>query len=514
MQRLFPLLITLSCLISACDSVPKSPNVVIILADDLGYGDPGVYNADSKILTPHIDALAAEGMLFTDAHSPSSVCTPTRYGLLTGRYAWRTALKSSVLWSWDRPLIEEDRLTLPKMLKQKDYTTACIGKWHLGWWWPATSQDEFANSSLPIGQYGGVARHNLWQQIDFTSPMAGGPLAAGFDYYFGDDVPNFPPYVFFENNRLLGVPEDMKPDSMFGNPGPMIDGWDLTKVMPTITQKAVNYIHQASKKNEPFFLYFSLTAPHTPIAPDDKFIGKSKAGRYGDYVQQVDGTVGQVVEALRTSGVLENTLLIFTSDNGSPQRDGTNMNGRIATVKAFDHDPSKPWRGMKGDIWEGGHRVPFIVSWPNRIQAGSTTELLVSQTDLMPSIAALLDIPITGNDSAGIDGAVNAAVDGFDMSPTLLGSTSKAPVRETIVHHSLDGTFAIRQGDWKLILGKDSGGFSKNLVSENVPVETAGQLYDLSIDPGERNNLYGLHPEKVEALTTLLEKYQADGYSH
>ncbi|MFK7846687.1 MAG: arylsulfatase [Rhodothermales bacterium] len=504
MKRFVPLYITLICLICACNPVEESPNVVIILADDLGYGDPGIYNSDSKISTPHIDALAAAGMRFTDAHSPSSVCTPTRYGLLTGRYAWRTELKSSVLWSWDRPLIEEDRLTLPKMLKQQGYATACIGKWHLGWWWPSTSGGGYANRSLSLGQNGGEARINLWQQIDFTKPMEGGPLAAGFDYYFGDDVPNFPPYVFFENNRLLGVPGPMKPDSMFGNPGPMVDGWDLTKVMPAITQKAVEYIHQESKKNKPFFLYFSLTAPHTPIAPDQSFIGKSEAGRYGDYVHQVDGSVGEVVDALRASGMLENTLLIFTSDNGSPQRDGTNMNGKIATVKAYGHDPSKPWRGMKGDIWEGGHRVPFIASWPNRIPAGNTADQLVSQTDLMSSIAALLDIPI----EAG------AAVDGFDMSSILLGSQSESPIREAIVHHSLDGTFAIRQGNWKLILGKDSGGFSKNLASENTPVETAGQLYDLSSDPGEKSNLYAQYPEKVEVLMALLEKYQADGYSH
>ena len=204
----------------------ERPNIVLILADDLGYGDPGCYNAESKVPTPHLDRLAAEGMLFTDAHCPSSVCSPTRYGLLTGRYCWRTELKSGVLWPWDAPLIEPDRLTLPKMLKKVGYQTACIGKWHLGWNWP-TRDDSRINDTLPLGRYDVRIRSAFSQKVDFSQPIQSGPLAQGFDYYFGDDVPNFPPYIFIENDRVLGIPSEPKPAAMFGHPGPMLPGWDL-----------------------------------------------------------------------------------------------------------------------------------------------------------------------------------------------------------------------------------------------------------------------------------------------
>ena len=481
-------------LLSSCRKVPQLPNIVIILADDLGYGDPQVYNPDSKIPTPHIDALASRGMRFTDAHTPSSVCTPTRYGLLTGRYAWRTELKRSVLWTWDKPLIAPDRPTIPKLLRSKDYNTACIGKWHLGWRWPSKAGEGYSNDSLPIGQYGFEGRNDHWRQIDFSKPLSGGPLEAGFDYYFGDDVPNFAPYTYFENDRLLAIPDAIKPDSMFGNPGPMLTGWSLEQVMPTITEKAVEYIHQQSKGNRPFFLYFSLTAPHTPIAPTFQFKGKSEAGLYGDFVHEVDWSVGQILQALQATGLLENTLLIFTSDNGSPQRDGENMNGPIGSVKKYGHDPSKPWRGMKGDIWEGGHRVPFIASWPAKIKSNIVSDQLICLTDIGATLNSILDLPI---DTKSME-------DSFDFSATLFGQDTTA-IRTSIVHHSLDGTFAIRKGEWKLILGKDSGGFSKNLDTKGIPVDTEGQLYHLGNDPVEQNNLFTDHPEKVRELKALLE---------
>lgn len=482
---------------------PNNPNIVFILADDMGYGDPEVYNDSSKVPTPNINQLAAAGMRFTDAHTPSSVCTPTRYGLLTGRYAWRSALKSSVLWAWDKPLIEPDRVTMPKMLKQKGYTTACIGKWHLGWRWPAKTTG-YANDSIVIGDLRLEGRQDWWQKIDFSKPLGGGPLEAGFDYYFGDDVPNFPPYAFIENNQLQQIPTQQKPDSMFGYPGPMVEGWALQNVMPTITQKAVSYIEEQAKNTQPFFLYFALTAPHTPIAPTDDFKGKSKAGLYGDYVHEVDWTVGQIVNALKQAGVYENTFIVFTSDNGSPQRDGTNMNGEVGSVKKYGHNPSKPWRGMKADIWEGGHRVPFIVSWPGMIPADMVNDQVICLTDLMATTAAMLDISTNKS----------MAEDSYDFSDFLLDKEVNSPVREAIVHHAIDGTFAIRKGNWKLILGKDSGGFSRNISSENKPVETAGQLYQLNEDPAEQNNLYAQHPEIVEELTALLHQYQSEGYSN
>jgi len=492
-------------LFSSCkeENEKKShPNVVIILADDLGYGDPQVYNSESKIPTPHIDGLAKQGMRFTDAHTPSSVCTPTRYALLTGRYAWRTELKNSVLWMWDKPLIAKDRFTFPKMMKAENYNTACIGKWHLGWRWPSNKGEGFMNDTIPIGDYGLKGRNKLYEKIDFLKTIGGGPLEAGFDYYFGDDVPNFAPYAFFENNKLVKIPDLIKPDDMYGGPGPMSEGWKLEEVMPTITKRAVKYIEEKSKEKQPFYLHFTLTAPHTPIAPTDDFKGKSEAGLYGDFVNEVDWSVGQIVAALKKSGEFENTLIIFSSDNGSPQRDGTKMGGAIASVKKYGHDPSRPWKGMKADIWEGGHRVPFIATWPERIKANTVSNQVVCLTDVISSVASIL----------GIEKGKDEMEDSFDISPILFGKESAA--RESIIHHSMDGTFAIRKDDWKLIEGNNSGGFSKGLKIEGIPVKTKGQLYNLSKDPSENNNLYVMQPDKVKELTILLNHYKSSGKSN
>ncbi|MGQ7867767.1 sulfatase family protein [Sunxiuqinia sp. sy24] len=503
-QKLVSLLIIaiMGLSFSSCNEEKKDPNIVIILADDLGYGDPQVYNSESKIPTPNIDNLAAAGIRFTDAHTPSSVCTPTRYGILTGQYAWRSELKQSVLWMWDRPLIPADRLTFPKILKAKNYETACIGKWHLGWRWPSNQGEGYMNDTIAIGDWSLKGRNQLWEKIDFSKPLGGGPLEAGFDYYFGDDVPNFAPYTFFENNKLVKIPNMIKPGDMYGAPGPMAEDWDLTQVMPTITKRAVKYIGDQSKTEKPFFLYFTLTAPHTPIAPTEDFKGKSEIGPYGDFVNEVDWAVGQIVAALKESGQLENTLLIFTSDNGSPQRDGTNMGGEIASVKKYGHNPSRPWKGMKADIWEGGHRVPFIASWPGKIKGNTVSNQVVCLTDIISSVASVLDI----SKGAG------TMEDSYDISPVLFGN--EKPVREAIVHHSINGTFAIRKGDWKLIIGKDSGGFSRGLKIEGIPVETDGQLYNLANDPSESKNLYAENPEKVNELTDLLEQYKTTGYSN
>lgn len=486
-------------LLSGCKQKTQKnehPNVVIILADDLGYGDAQVYNSESKIPTPHIDGLAKEGMRFTDAHTPSSVCTPTRYGLLTGRYAWRTELKKSVLWMWDKPLIKKDELTFPKMMKEQNYATACIGKWHLGWRWPSNEGEGFMNDTIPIGDYGLKGRNSLHKKIDFSKELGGGPLEAGFDYYFGDDVPNFAPYAFFENNSFVKVPNLMKPDDMYGGPGPMADGWKLEEVMPTITKRAVKYIEEKSKEEQPFYLHFTLTAPHTPIAPTDEFKGKSEAGLYGDFVHEVDWSVGEIVKALKESGEFENTLIIFSSDNGSPQRDGTKMGGAIASVKKYGHDPSRPWKGMKADIWEGGHRVPFIAVWPKRIKANTISNQVICLTDVISSVASIL----------GVEKGQGEMEDSFDISPILLGKENA--VRESIIHHSIDGTFAIRKNEWKLILGNNSGGFSKSLKIEGIPVETKGQLYNLYNDPSESINLYAYNSEKVKELTELLNQYK------
>lgn len=491
------LLVLIALLVASCtDRTPNmaAPNIVIILADDLGYGDIKGYNQHSKIPTPNLDSMVSAGIKFTDAHTPSSVCTPTRYGLLTGRYAWRTELKQSVLWSWDRPLIQGDRLTMPRLLKSKGYHTACIGKWHLGWWWP-DQEGAYINQDIVIGDYGLEGRHLLHQKIDFSKKIGGGPLAAGFDYYFGDDVPNFPPYAYFENNRLTAIPDTIKPETMFGTPGPMKSGWDLTKVMPTITDRAVQYIREKSEEENPFFLYFALTAPHTPIAPSPEFIGKSEAGAYGDFVHQVDHTVGQIISALKTQGQWENTLLIFTSDNGSAHRDGTNMGGKVGSIRDLGHFPSGILRGTKADIWEGGHRVPFIASWPAKIKPKITTDQLFCLTDLMATISTLV----------GVKSDLQSCVDSKDFADVFL-KNSQEPIRSSLVHHSIRGMYAVRKDDWKFIDGLGSGGWSKDSTDYAGGQIPKGQLYDLSSDPSEKNNVYFDYPEIVQDLKQELQQ--------
>lgn len=471
----------------------QTPNIIIILADDMGYGDATCYNKASKIPTDHIDQLASEGMRFTDAHSPSSVCTPTRYGLLTGRYAWRTKLKKSVLWPWDPPLIEEDRLTLPQMLKEKGYKTACIGKWHLGWNWK-DQNGEIVHTNVYNASYNREKRYEIGKKVDFHQNIEGGPLAYGFDYYFGDDVPNFPPYTFIENDRITQYPYAQKPSEMFGHEGPAVAGWDLSLVMPKLTQRAVQYIddYGTSQQEAPFFLYLPLTAPHTPIAPSPHFIGTSQAGWYGDYVMEVDWTVGQLLTALKRNQLDENTLVIFTSDNGSPQRNGENMNGPTASVKTYGHDPSYPWRGMKSDIWEGGHRVPFIAKWHENIPTNTVSAEPIILVDLMKTIARILNYELP----------TNAGEDSYDILDVFKGKAPQKPIRDHLIHHSGGGIFAIRVGEWKLILGRSSGGFTRYEPAADAP---EGQLYNLFDDPHEENNLYHAYPEKVAALKKRLE---------
>jgi len=484
------------------DSSNRYPNIVFILADDMGFGDLACQNPESKIPTPHLDRLAQEGIRFTDAHSPCAVCTPTRYGILTGRYAWRTRLKQGVLWCWDPPLIDKDRLTVGKLFQSYGYDTACIGKWHLGWDWPTV------DGNSPIGM-GESKNPDSGSNVDFTKPIPNGPTARGFDYYFGTAVPNFPPYCFIENEHTVGIPSKQKPDTMFGCSGPMLDGWKLDEILPGLEKKAVEYIdakggHTQNKnfrqtRENPFFLYLPLTAPHTPIAPGDDFQGKSQAGRYGDFVHQVDHVAGQVLRALKRNGFEDNTLVIFTSDNGSPGRDGTQMSGEVNSVKTFGHHPSSIYRGIKADVWDGGHRVPFIARWPGKIAPGSIGSEPICHIDLMKTAAAILGADLPGD----------AGEDSFNMLPLLMGKKGKTLVREAIVHHSGNGMFAIRQGKWKLIQGKGSGGWS----GKGKPDDPPGQLYDMEADPSETKNLYAKHPEKVKTLIALLEKYKQEGRS-
>ncbi len=477
--------IVLSALGLACSdgsappqAVQNRPNIVLILADDMGYGDPGRYNAASKIPTPNMDRLAQEGIWFTDAHSPSGVCTPTRYGLLTGRYAWRTRLKRGVLRGYSPSLIDTNRVTLASLLKQHGYATAGVGKWHLG-----------------LGSE---------ERTDYSQPLYPGPNALGFDYYFGIPASlDMVPYLYFENTKTLAQPTDSVGPSgyEYGGPywraGPMAPGFRHIDVMPDITEAAVAYIEQqaAETPDTPFFLYVPLSAPHTPWLPTEPFRGKSQAGDYGDFTAMVDGTVGQVMDALDRLNLTDNTLFIVTSDNGSfwIQDD----------IDRYDHRSNHHLRGMKADIWEGGHRVPFIARWPGRIKPDTKSDQVISLTDMLATFAAII----------GAELPEDAGEDSYNILPALLGASLDGPIREATVHHSADGMFAIRQGPWKLIEGRGSGGFSEPRRIEPGPGEPPGQLYNLAEDPAETNNLYLDRPDIVERLAGVLEQYRQQGHS-
>lgn len=452
----------------------KRPNVVYILADDMGWGDIGAYNPDSAVPTPNLDRLAGQGMRFTDMHSSSSVCTPSRYSILTGRYAWRTRLKHGVLNGYDPSLIEDGRLTVAGMLKQAGYYTAGVGKWHLG-----------------LG-------HEA--KTDFSKPLNPAPTDHGFDYYFGIPASlDMPPYLYFENDRALVQPSAQTPGSdskergVFWRGGAMAPDFDFHQVVPTLTKKAVDVIAERAKTPEtPFFLYFPLPSPHTPWLPTPDYQGKSRAGTYGDYAVETDAMVGQVLAALDRHGLSDNTIVVFTSDNGADWKE--------EDAARYPHQANGGWRGRKADVWEAGHRIPYLMQWPGHIKPGSVSAEVGSLTDFMATIAAILDIPLPND----------AAEDSFDLSPSLTGA-NRRPIRSTIVEHSIDGTFVIREGNWKLAMGLGSGGFSLPKKVEPDPHGPKGQLYDLASDPRETNNLWDRRPEIVERLTSLLKQYQDAG---
>ena len=467
----------------AAGAKPTNPNIVFIMADDMGYGDLACQNPETKIPTPNMDRLAAQGVRFTDAHSGSAVCTPTRYGVVTGRYSWRTRLKRGVLGGYSPPLIEKGRTTVAALLKQHGYATACVGKWHLGLDWARRA-----------GVKG--ARHK--PNVDFARPIAFGPVNVGFDYFFGIAASlDMPPYVYIENDRAVAVPTRITREG--GRQGLTAEGFKARNVLPDITRKCVAWIDQHARKStgQPFFLYFPLTAPHTPVVPTDEFTGKSKAGAYGDFVVEVDWSVGEVMKALDRAAAAGNTLIVVTSDNG-PERH------MMKRKDDYHHDSSRPLRGMKRDAWDGGHRVPFIARWPGKIRPSSACGETICLTDLMATCAAI----------AGAELPNDAAEDSYSILPALLGRKLAKPIREATVHHSSRGEFAIRQGPWKLILCRGSGGnrypSGPNAIKKADP---PGQLYDMSKDIAERENLYRQRPEIVRRLTALLDKYKKQGRS-
>ena len=478
----------------------QKPNIIYILADDMGYGDMGCNNPGGKIPTPHLDRLAAQGMRFTDAHASSSVCSPSRYALLTGRYCWRTPLKSSVLWPWDPPLIEADRPTAAKLLRQQGYRTACIGKWHLGWEW-ATKDGKPACGDAPVGRLDRDQRLALERNIDYGQPIGGGPLACGFDYYFGVDVPNFPPYTWFEQDRLAAAPTAQKSEEMFGLPGAMKPDWKLEDMVPEFVRRARAYIAEAG--SDPFFLYLPLTSPHTPIVPNQDFIGRSGAGLYGDFVCEVDWVVGEIMAALDEQGLADDTLLIFTSDNG-PECSPAAAGGCYEHVRQFGHYSMAHLRGAKRDTWEGGHRVPFIARWPGVTPTGSVCDQLALLGDFMATCAQL----------TGVQLAPGMAEDSISILPLLQGQLD-APVRRSAVHHSCAGRFALRQDGWVFI---DAPSGDDNREPDWFKAERGysdhdfpGELFNLKDDIAERQNLYDQHPDIVRSLSRRLEEIKAQG---
>lgn len=468
--------------------INQHPNVVIILADDLGYGDVSSYNENSGFETPNIDRLAEKGISFTNAYTSSSVCTPTRYGILTGRYNWRSELKKGVLSGYDPSLINTERLTIADMLHEQNYHTAMIGKWHLGWDWQFKEKQDEENS---------------WPEVDFSKPIENGPLDHGFTYSYGTSKSlSAPPYIYAENSRAMSIPNDISvnyDEKAYWGKGPIGPGFKHSKVLPHLTDKSIKYINEQASTDDPFFLFFSLTAPHAPIIPTTEFIGESNTNAYGDFVIQVDDVVGQIMQLLKGKRSLKNTIVIFTSDNGqSPRADF----GDDELSKA-GHDGSYIFRGEKFDIYEGGLRVPFIVSWPGKIEEGISSDEIISTVDFMATFA----------DITGYELPEDMAEDSYSFLPVLLHQHYNKPLREATVLHSSDGRFAIRKGEWKLILWPGSGGWSYPSSKEELRGLPPFQLYNLKNDPSEERNLIYLYPEKVKELKSLLEKYVRNGRS-
>ncbi len=448
------------------DDVPATPpNIVIILADDLGYGDIACYDPEHcKIPTPHVDALAEQGMRFTDAHTTSPVCSPSRYGLMTGRYHWRAGIRAA-LPKWAQPCIAEDRLTIGKMLQQQGYHTACIGKWHLGWDWPRTDGE-----------------------LDFTKPIANGPTTRGFDYYFGVDVPNFPPFTWIENDRVTVQPtehQEIDEEIIVNHEGPKAPGWRFDRIVPTIVDKSVAYIEERAASGKPFFLFVSLTSPHYPIAPSEPFKGKSGINPLADFIMETDATVGAISDALERAGVSENTLLLFLSDNGHDPKPG------LESFQQAGHRVSGPLRGTKFNIAEGGHRVPFVIRWPKVVQPGSICHETISATDLMATAAQITGATLPDN----------AAEDSFSFLPLLRGETQGFD-RPPIVAHSPTPAYSIQSGPWKLLF----------LPSQRGEPERV-HLYNLEEDLYENHNIASEHSERVEQMRALMRQYVENGRS-
>ncbi|MCA9135567.1 MAG: arylsulfatase [Planctomycetales bacterium] len=505
---LFGLLVAATTWGSAASTAEMQPNILLILADDLGYGDLQCYNGSSAIPTPNLNRLAEQGMRFTDAHSPCTVCTPTRYSLMTGQMAFRVPRGGTVFTGAGGPsLIDPRRLTLPEMLHIKGYRTACFGKWHIG-------MTFYDSEGKPIDQ-GGL---DAVKRIDYSRPITGGPTEHGFDQFFGtaccpttdwlyayidgDRVP-VPPVVQLDRSKLPDHPY-----SHDNRPGMIAPDFDVQEVDMKFLDKSLSYLrdHVANSPDKPFFLFHSTQAVHLPSFPGADFKGKTDSGPHGDFIFELDYVVGTLMDELTKLGIADNTLVIFSSDNGP----------EVPTVYHMrhdhNHDGAKPWRGVKRDNWEGGHRVPMLVRWPGFVKPGSTSSQLTSLTDVMATVAEIVGATLPDD----------AAEDSFSMLPALLGHDDGDPIRPYLLQQGFGGQkyLAIRRGNWKYLAHKGSGGngyenhplLKEYFLPDNAP-QSQGQLYDLSVDPGETNNLSAMHADVANDLQALLDASLASGRS-
>ena len=478
--------LALALLALAAMAPAQKPNIVFILADDMGFGDVQALNPKSTIPTPNLNRLSREGMTFLDAHTGSAVCTPTRYGLLTGRYAWRGTLKKGVLNGYGSPLIEQGRETIGSFLKKQGYYTGIVGKWHLGL---------------------GFVRKTGHEDIDFTRGVTDGPHTRGFDFSF--IIPaslDFPPYVYIRNGQIT---RNVTLQSAVSFPGFLRHGpkgrdLSVEDALDDLTAEAVAYIHERAERDQPFLLYFPLTAPHKPTLPHARFVGATKLGPYGDFVNQVDWTVGEVLNAIDAAGVADDTIVFYTSDNGSymyrlaPGETDHVADTKIQSYDETHHTSNGAFRGTKADIWEAGHHVPFFVRWPGKVRAGSQTDETICLTDFFATAADVVGAALPND----------AAEDSFSLLPLMTGKTGwdRAPV----IHHSSNGLFAIREGKWKLVAGNGSGGRQE---PRGEPFGRPYQLYDLSEDIGETTDLLTKSPETAKRLEAELERLRTSGRS-
>ncbi|TLP81274.1 sulfatase family protein [Maribacter sp. ACAM166] len=497
-MRIYILIIVLAISLNSCTEKRKEqtkPNIIYVLADDLGYGDISIFNKNGKIKTPNIDRMAAEGIRFTDAHTSSAVCTPTRYGIITGRYNWRSTLKSGVLTGNSKALIATKRKTVASLLKQFNYTTAFIGKWHLGWDWAMKNPEEHLGTGWNPADF---------DNIDFSKPVKNGPKDLGFDYSYGHSGSlDMAPYVYVENGMPTEIPDTTsvnKDQYSWWRKGPTSSDFIHEDVTPNFFRKSIEYIKEKSKEENPFFMYLALPSPHTPILPTKEWQGKSGLNPYGDFIMMVDNYIGQLEKVIQEAGIEKNTIVIFTSDNGcSPE-------ANFELMKQKGHHPSYIYRGHKADIFEGGHKVPFIVKWPAKIDQGMVSDEIICTTDLMATCADIVGYSLSDDEGE----------DSYSLLPLFEQAKPDTPLREATVHHSINGDFAIRKGDWKLIMCPGSGGWSfpspnkdQGVIESLPPI----QLYNLKNDPGETTNLQATNTEVVEELKSLLIKYIVDGRS-